>query len=131
MKCLPVDDSQVTLKPHSIPLTCPFCGFDDSFTGDPGLAGLRSVFWATVCITVRPMLSDRCLSCLSVCPVLSVMLVYCGQTVGWIKLKLGTEEGIGPGHIVLDVDPAPSLQKGVQRPNFLPMSVVVKRGWMD
>ena len=86
---------------------------DDSFTGDPGLAGLRSVFWATVCITVRPMLSDRCLSCLSVCPVLSVMLVYCGQTVGWIKLKLGTEEGIGPGHIVLDVDPAPSLQKGV------------------
>ena len=24
-------------------------------------------FWATVCKTVRPMLSDRCLSCLSVC----------------------------------------------------------------
>jgi len=36
-------------------------------------------FWATVCKTVRPMLSDRCLSCLSVC--LSVTLVYCGQTV--------------------------------------------------
>ena len=28
-------------------------------------------FWATVCKTVRPMLSDRCLSVLS-CPVLSV-----------------------------------------------------------
>jgi len=45
---------------------------------------LRSVngpayFWATVCETVCPMLSDRCLSCLS------VTLVYCGQTVGWIK----------------------------------------------
>jgi len=37
--------------------------------------------------TVRHMLSDRCLVCLSV---LSVTLVYCGQTVGWIKMKLGT-----------------------------------------
>jgi len=47
--------------------------------------------WATVCKTVRPMLSGRCLSVLSVClPVLSVTLVYCGQTVGWIKMKLGT-----------------------------------------
>jgi len=26
-------------------------------------------FWATVCKTVRPMLLDRCLSCLSVCNV--------------------------------------------------------------
>jgi len=24
-------------------------------------------FWATVCATIRPMLSDHCLSCLSVC----------------------------------------------------------------
>jgi len=24
-------------------------------------------FWAIVCKTVRPMLTDRCLSCLSVC----------------------------------------------------------------
>jgi len=38
-------------------------------------------FWATVCKTVRPMLSNRVvLSVLSVC--LSVTLVYCGQTVG-------------------------------------------------
>jgi len=35
--------------------------------------------WATVCKTVRPMLSDRCLSCLSC---LHVTLVYCGQTAG-------------------------------------------------
>jgi len=46
------------------------------------------------------MLSDRCLSCLSVC--LSVTLVYCGQTVGWIKMPLGAKVGLGPGHIVLD-----------------------------
>jgi len=54
------------------------------------------------------MLSDRCLSCLcceSVC--LSVTLVYCGHTVGWIKTKLGMEVGLGPaGHIILDGDPA-------------------------
>jgi len=38
-----------------------------------------------------------------VCPVcLSVTLVYCGQTVGWIKMPLGTEIGFGPGHIVLN-----------------------------
>jgi len=26
--------------------------------------------------------------------------------VGWIKMKLGTEVGLGPDHIVLDGDPA-------------------------
>ena len=61
-------------------------------------------FWATVYKTVRPTLSVRCLSVLSVC--LSVTLVYCGQTVGWIQVKLGTEVGLGPGHIVLDGNPA-------------------------
>jgi len=38
--------------------------------------------------------------------VLSVTLVYCGQTVGQIKMKLGTQVDLGPGHIVLDGDPA-------------------------
>ena len=42
---------------------------------------------------------DRCLSvCLSVClscHVLSVTLVYCGQTVGRIQMKLGTQVGLG------------------------------------
>ena len=45
-----------------------------------------------------------CINCLSV---LSVMLMYCGQTVGWIKMQLGTEVGLGPSHIVLDDDPTP------------------------
>ena len=58
------------------------------------------------------MLSDRCLpACLSVClsvlSILSVTLMYCGQTVGWIKTKLGMQVGLGPRHIVLDGDPAP------------------------
>jgi len=86
-------------------------------------------FWATFCKMVRPMLSDCCLSsplCLS-CPVcLSVTLVYCGQTVGWIKMKLGVEVGLDPGHIVLDGDPAPPPQK-VYGPNSRPMYVVAKR----
>ena len=36
-------------------------------------------------------------------------LVYCGQMVGRIKMKLGTQVGLGPGHIVLDADPQPPI----------------------
>ena len=72
------------------------------------------------------MLSDRCLSvCLSC---LSVTLVYCGQTGGWIKMKLGTQVGLGPGYIVLDGDPTPFPERGIA-PNMWPISVVVK--WLD
>ena len=53
---------------------------------------------------VRPMLL--------VCPVLSVTLVYCGQTVGRIKMQLGTQVGLGPGHIVLSGDPAHPFPNG-------------------
>jgi len=65
------------------------------------------------------MLSDCCLT------VQSVTLVYCGQMVGWIKMKQGTHD---PGHIVLDGDPAP-LPKGAQPSKFRPISVVAK--WLD
>jgi len=44
------------------------------------------------------------------------MLVYCGQTVGWIKMKLGVVVGLIPGHTVLDGDPAPP--KGAQPLQF-------------
>jgi len=66
---------------------------------------------------------DRCLSCLS------VTLVYCGQTAGWIKMKFGTQVGLSHGYIVLDGDPAPPPPNG-RSPNFQPISVVTK-GWMD
>jgi len=64
------------------------------------------------------------LSCLSV---LSVTLVYCGQTVEWIKMPLGTHVCLGPGGVVLDGDPAPPW-KGAQQPPpaFRPMSIVAK-----
>jgi len=70
------------------------------------------------------MLSVRCLSvclsvCLPVCPVLSLTLVYCGQTVKWIKMKLGMQVSFGPSHIVLDGDPA--KKGGQQPPNFRPI----------
>ena len=38
---------------------------------------------------------------------LSVTLVYCGQTVGWIKMKLGAEVGLNPGNTVFNGNPAP------------------------
>jgi len=63
-------------------------------------------------VTVRRMLRDRC----PVCPVcMSVTLVHCGRTVGWIKMPLGTEVGLGQGDAVLDGDPAPP-RKGAQQP---------------
>ena len=50
--------------------------------------------------------------------------IYCGQTAEWIKMPLGTDVGLGPGHIVLHGDPAP--QRGTA-PIFRPISIVAKR----
>jgi len=72
------------------------------------------IFWLVFWL-IRFFLRDPtvCLSvCLSLClSVLFATLVYCGQTVGWIKMPLGTKVGFGPGHIVLHGDPA-HPQKG-------------------
>jgi len=72
------------------------------------------------------------LSCLSAyLSVLSVTLVYSGQTVGWIKMKLGMMEvGIGPGHLVLDEDPAP-VPKGARPLIFGPNLLMWPNAWMD
>ena len=82
---------------------------------------LRSLIARTVCKTVRPILSDLCLS------VLSVTLVYCGQTVEWTKMPLDTEVGLGPGHIVLHENPASPQRKGHSTPTLRLMSIVAKR----
>jgi len=55
------------------------------------------------------MLSDICLS------VSVLTLVCCGQRVGWIKMALDTEIGLGPGHIVLNGDPAPPMERDTVR----------------
>jgi len=61
---------------------------------------------------------------------LSVTLAYCGQMVGWIKIKLGVEIHLGPGHIALDGDPAPT-KRGTAPPQFLAMSIVAKQSPMS
>jgi len=66
----------------------------------------------------------RPLSVLS-CLCLSVTLVCCGQTIGWIKMKLGPQVALGPGHIVLDADPAPLPQRSTAA-QFLAHSVMAK-----
>jgi len=44
--------------------------------------------------------------------------VYCGQTAGWIVMPLSMEVGLGPGHIVLDLDAAPPFAKRGTAPSF-------------
>ena len=84
--------------------------------------GRPFVKWFALCYR-----SVVCLSCLSVClSVLSVTLVYCGQTVRQIMMKLGMQVGLGPGHTMLDGDPAPLPQKGLEPPY-----VLWPGGWMD
>ena len=61
--------------------------------------------WATVTSNGSPYATGP-LSCLF------LMLEYCGQTVGWIKMSLGTEVDHGRGDIVLDGDPAPPTERG-------------------
>jgi len=102
------------------------------------------------------MLSDRCpvcLSCLSVTLVdqdetwpqphcvrwdpaskgggtqqpPTVQPVCCGQMAGWMRMPLGTEVSLGPGHIVLD-DESP---KRAQQPPIFGLCLLWPNGWMD
>ena len=58
-------------------------------------------FWGPVLLWF--MLLDLCLS---------VMLVYCGQAVGWIKMPLGREVGLGPADICVRWGPSSPPKKG-------------------
>jgi len=58
---------------------------------------------------------------------MSVTLVYCGQTVERIKMKLGKEVGLGPGHIVLYGIQLLSPKGAQPPPQFWPTSLVAKR----
>jgi len=48
------------------------------------------------------------------------------KTVGWFKMKLGVQVGLGHGLVVLDEDRVPLPPKAHSPPNFRPMSVVAK-----
>ena len=50
----------------------------------------------------------------------------CDQTAGCIKMPLSMKVDLGPGHFVLDMDPAPH-KKGAQPPILRPMSIAAKR----
>jgi len=69
-----------------------------------------------VCKTGSPYAIGPLSVYLSLC--LSVTLVYCGQTVGWIRIPLGMEVSLGPGHIVLDGDQAPHPERVTASPHF-------------
>ena len=55
----------------------------------------------------------------------------CGQTAGWIKMLLGREVDLGPGHIVFDgylpLPPQKKRKGHNPSPSFRPMSIVAKR----
>ena len=92
-------------------------------------------FWATVCKTVRPMLSDRCLC---VCPVLSSVSCLsctvpsvCDVGVLWPNGFTDQDETWHAGRPrpwphVLGGDPASPPLKGHSPPNFWPISVAAK-----
>jgi len=112
-------------------------------------------FRATVCMTVQPVLSDRCLSvCLSVyLPVCNVGVLLpnglmdedetwqAGRPRPWphcvrwgfgTQLPLGREVDLGPNDIVLDGDPAPVFRKGARAPPiFFGPCLLWPNGWMD
>jgi len=41
-----------------------------------------------------------------------------------MKTPLGMEVDLGPGHIMLDGDPAPPRERGTGAPSFRPMFIV-------
>jgi len=53
------------------------------------------------------------------------------QTVGWIKMPLGTEVGLGPGGIVLDKDSARPRKKTQQPPSLLGPCLLWPNGCVD
>ena len=73
-----------------------------------------SFFGRPLQLTLRPMQRDRCSVCL-VCPV-SVTLVYCGQTVGWTKMPLGTKVWPRPRRHCVRWGPSSPKKSGTEAP---------------
>jgi len=101
------------------PFQHPFAHFTSPIV-DPTFLGDRLQNGSPYAIGPLSVCLPVCLSCLS------VMLLYCGQTVARIRMRHSMEIGLGPGHTGLDGDAVPTLKRGTG-PNFRPMSVVTKR----
>ena len=91
--------------------------------GRPFVKRFALCYQTVVCLSVCPV-------CLSLLSCLSVTFVHCGQTAGRIMMKLGMQLGLGPGHIVLDGDPAPPPPKG-QSPLIFGPYLLWQNGCMD
>ena len=92
----------------------------------PGLHFHTERFWGDRLYAIGPLSVVSCLS------VLSVTLVYRGNRVGWIKIKLRLQIGLGRGHIVLDRDQLPLPNKGHGRgPTICGPRRLWPNGWMD
>jgi len=63
---------------------------------------------------------------MSTLSLLSVTLVYCGQTLRWIRMPLGTD--VGPGHIVLWRPSSP--RKVAQQPPLFGPCLLRPNDWM-
>jgi len=94
------------------------CGFRHISTSGLGVGATRASFIAffgrPLQVTVRRMTR----TILSVLSILSVTLVYYGQTVEWIRIALGMEIGLGPGDIVLDGTQIPTERSTSAPSNF-------------
>ena len=78
----------------------------------------NQTFWATICKTVRPMLSDHC-------PVLSVCDIAVLGPNGWMDQNETWHAGRPrPGHIVLDCNPAPPKGHSPQSPPFPQIDII-------
>jgi len=49
---------------------------------------------------------------------------------GWIKMAIGMEVGLGPGHTVLDKDPATLPKKGAELSPIFGPFLLWPNGWM-
>jgi len=88
----------------------------------------RQPFIKRFALCYQIVILSVCFSCLS------VTLVYCGQTAGWINMPLGMEVGLVPGHIVFDGDWGPSAtlpQKWGAKPPIFGPCLLWPNGWMD
>jgi len=55
--------------------------------------------------------------------------MYCGQTVGWIKMKRDMDVGLNPVHIAFDGDPAPP-KRGTAPPLIFGPCISWPNDWM-
>jgi len=98
--------------PTSTLLLCLFVVFDRNYC--------TFGFWATVCKTVRPMLSDRCLSCLWRWCIVAKRLHGSRCHLVW---RLASAQST-----LLDRDPAPPTERGQQPPPHSLADVIAAKG---